>query len=259
MLAAGLGRRLSGGGREYPPKALLEFGGKTLLERHVEVLRHVGVDELVVVVGYRSELIDAEIERLDAGDLVRTLHNPRYDLGSGLSLWTARQVLEAGHEILFMDADVLYHPELIERLVAVPGADCLLLDRQFDPGDEPVKLCLRDGMPVEFRKVPTEVHYDCIGEWPGFLTLSAESAVAVASVLADFEAAERVEEPYEEAVREVMLSAPERFRGIDVSDLPWIEIDFPEDLERARDDIYPRLSAVLTALDALFAHPTLTP
>jgi len=259
MLAAGLGRRLSGSGREYPPKALLQFGGKSLLERHIEVLRHLGLDELVVVVGYRAELIDAELQRAGAGDFVRTLHNPRFALGSSLSLWAAREVLRAGNEILFMDADVLYHPELMERLLAVPARDCLLLDREFDPGDEPVKLCLSDGAPVEFRKVLGDVDYDCIGEWPGFLTLSAESAAEVAAALDALEGAGRHEEPYEEAIREVMLAAPERFSGVDISGLPWIEIDFPEDLERAREDVYPRLSEVLRALDALFSTTTLTP
>jgi choline kinase len=256
MLAAGVGRRLSGRGQEFPPKALLPFGGKSLLERHIEVLRHLGLEELVVVVGYQAELIDAEIRRVGAGDFVRTLTNPRFTLGSGLSLWTAREVLRGENDILFMDADVLYHPALMERLLSAPGRDRLLLDRDFDPGDEPVKLCLRNGVPVEFRKVLDEIQYDCIGEWPGFLTLSAESATEVAVVLDEFEAAEMYEEPYEEAIRAVMLRAPRRFSGVDISGLPWIEIDFPEDLERARDEIYPRLSEVLEALDALFAAPS---
>lgn len=259
MLAAGIGRRLSGHGHEYPPKALLRFGGKSLLERHIEVLRHLRLEELVVVVGYQSELIDAEIRRLAAGDFVRTLSNPRFTLGSSLSLWTAREVLREGDDILFMDADVLYHPELIERLLSAPGRDRLLLDRGFDPGDEPVKLCLQNGVPVEFRKILDDVHYDCIGEWPGFLTLSAKSAVEVAAALDAFEAAQLFEAPYEEAIREVMLKTPRRFSGVDISGLPWIEIDFPQDLERAREEVYPRLSEVLRALDALFSATTLTP
>ena len=56
-----------------------------------------------------------------------------------------------------------------------------------------------------------------------------------------------------------MLANPERFGGIDISGLPWIEIDFPEDLERARGQIYPRLQGVLEALDALFSRASLTP
>ncbi|MBI3113176.1 MAG: NTP transferase domain-containing protein [Rhodospirillales bacterium] len=55
MLAAGVGRRLYGDENDNLPKALLEFDGKTLLERHVRILLDNGVDELVLVVGHRKE------------------------------------------------------------------------------------------------------------------------------------------------------------------------------------------------------------
>jgi hypothetical protein len=62
MLAAGLGSRL---GRERPvPKALLEFGGRSLLARHVDLLAALGVDELTLGVGYRSRLVREAIAAL---------------------------------------------------------------------------------------------------------------------------------------------------------------------------------------------------
>ena len=47
MLAAGVGARL-GEGDDAPPKALLRFGGQTLLARHIALLRHAGVEALHV-------------------------------------------------------------------------------------------------------------------------------------------------------------------------------------------------------------------
>lgn len=44
MLAAGIGRRLDD--ESLPPKALRRFGGRTLLERHVDILRHCGVEDV---------------------------------------------------------------------------------------------------------------------------------------------------------------------------------------------------------------------
>ena len=55
MLAAGKGVRLGNSDSELLPKVLLQFGGKTLLQRHVEILRCLGVDELVIGVGYPAE------------------------------------------------------------------------------------------------------------------------------------------------------------------------------------------------------------
>ncbi len=52
--------------------------------------------------------------------------------------------------------DVLYDERLMARLLDSALPDCLLLDREIEPGDEPVKLCVRDGRIVDFRKRPTD-------------------------------------------------------------------------------------------------------
>jgi choline kinase len=44
-----------------------------------------------------------------------------------------------------------------------------------------------------------------------------------------------------EAIRDLILAEPARFGAADVSDLPWIEIDFEDDVIRARRDILPQL------------------
>ncbi len=79
MLAAGVGARLGPAVTEHPPKVLLRFGGKSLLQRHIEVLRRQGIAELVVGVGYHQEDIEQEIADLGAEDFVRTVFNADYD------------------------------------------------------------------------------------------------------------------------------------------------------------------------------------
>jgi choline kinase len=244
MLAAGVGARLSGGDDLFSPKALLRFDGKSLLQRHIETLRRFDVSAMTLVVGYHQAEIAAEAAAIGANDFVRLVYNPDFRFGSLVSLWAAREALTSGEDALFMDADVLYHPDLIARLVHSRHASCLLMDRDFEPGDEPVKLCLKHGVPVEFRKV-VEVDHDTVGEWPGFLRLSGSTAKLVAAALQDFIDAGRFELPYEEAFRHVMLHEPASTFGVeDITGLPWIEIDFPADLERARDVVLPQLRAL---------------
>src|SRR3954467_8015066 len=62
LLAAGAGSRMGG------PKALVELGGRLLVERGTDVLRQAGCDPVVVVLGaaadegrHRAELSDARI------------------------------------------------------------------------------------------------------------------------------------------------------------------------------------------------------
>ena len=241
MLAAGRGLRLSGGGGDLPPKALLRFGGKSLLRRHIEALRAAGVDRLTLVVGHRADEIQAELVAIGADGWVETIFNPRYREGAVVSLWTARQVLCGGADILFMDADVLYHPDVLRRLASSPIRNCLLIDRQIEPDEEAVKICLRAGRIVEFGKV-VEGAFEVLGEWPGFLRLEPDLASELATTVDRFVVAGRGEEPYEPAIRELLLAgSPDRFGVEDIGGLPWIEIDTPEDLQRAREKVLPAL------------------
>lgn len=242
MLAAGIGRRLGGDGHG-PAKPLLRFGGKSLLARHVEILRQRGLDHLVLVVGHREDELRAEVERIGARDFVRLQRNPDYMRGSLLSLWCARASLGDG-DALIMDADVLYHPALIDRLLASPHADCLLLDRDFVPGDEPVKVGVREGEVVEFGKAIDGTPLDLLGEWPGFIKLSPSTGRSLLATMRALLGAGAFDAPMEDAIRELIREAPGVLGWEEVTGLPWIEIDFVEDLERARRDVLPRLEGI---------------
>jgi choline kinase len=241
LLAAGVGRRL-GGGPTHRPKALLRFGSRTLLERHLFILRAFGIVDITVTVGHRADLLAAEIDRLGLSDAIRLIENPDYHEGSVVSLWAAREILASDVPILLMDADVLYDDRLMARLLGSAIDNCLLLDRNIEPGDEPVKICIRDGRIVDFHKRPRT---DCewYGESVGFFRFSPDAAVELAGRVADYAGdPERRLLEYEEPIRDMILeSAPGRFGFEDITGLPWVEIDFPEDAHRARDVVWPRL------------------
>ncbi len=236
MLAAGVGNRL-GDVSEHRPKVLLEFGGRTLLARHIEALREAGVMGLDIVTGYRAELIEAEIDALGAAGYARTIPNPDFTEGSVVSLWRAREALTHGGDVLLMDGDVLYDRRILARLVGTGIANCFLMDRNFEPGEEPVKLCVRDGRLVEFRKKVTGT-FELWGESVGFFRFSPDMAARIAAAANTYVESERREEPYEEVLRDVLLAAaPGAFGYEDVTGLSWIEIDYPEDVERATREI----------------------
>ena len=70
MLAAGIGSRLGSTATEPPPKILLRFGGKSLLQYHIEILQRNGIAELVLGTGYRHQDVEQEIQALGANDFV---------------------------------------------------------------------------------------------------------------------------------------------------------------------------------------------
>ena len=65
ILAAGVGDRL-GAPWNAAPKALLRVGEVTLLRRHLGILEDAGVEEIVIGVGYRADLIAAELDAIGA-------------------------------------------------------------------------------------------------------------------------------------------------------------------------------------------------
>lgn len=243
MLAAGLGNRLSKD-RPEPPKVLLKFAGRTLLERHIEVLKRHGVNELVVGVGYEAEMVRAEIARLGAGAFVRTVHNPHFAEGSGITLATLADDFACGRDVVLMDGDVLYEEEVMTRLLRSRHRNCFLMDRDFEPGDEPVKLCLNQGRIVDFHK-KVQGPFELMGESVGFFRFDPAVATAVIVQARRHIAAGERALWYEESIRDVLVaSRPETFGHEDVTGLAWIEIDFPDDVRRAAEEVLPRIDGV---------------
>jgi choline kinase len=242
ILAAGRGLRLQQADQRQFPKCLLQFGGMSLLERHLRMLKNVGVEEIVVAVGYRPDRIEAELDRLHWTPRPEIVLNERFELGSVLTVHTVAAALQRGGDVLLMDADVLYDQRMLSALVAGPSSNRVLIDRDFEAGDEPVKLCLRDGVPVELRKqLTTDLNYDTIGESIGFFRLNPAAAQRLATLVSDYVAQGRAQLPHEEAVRDLLLERSQVFDVADVTGYPWIEIDFPTDVVRAAHEVLPQL------------------
>lgn len=241
ILAAGRGLRLHQPANHEFPKCLLRFAGTTLLERHLRLLDRLGVNEIVLALGFRHRMVLDELEPLAIRPEI--VLNPGFDLGSVLTVHVAAEALTRGGDVLLMDADVLYHERILALLVqGSQPVNRLLMDRNLEPGDEPVKVCLQDGVPVELRKqlVPGLVH-DAVGESIGFFRFDESAAKRLAVLAAGYVANGRSDLPHEEAVRDLIQERKHVFEVADVTGLPWVEVDFAEDVQRAEREILPRI------------------
>ena len=242
ILAAGRGNRLADFNPDGRPKCLLEFGGRSLLARQLDSLFQLGVRHVTLVVGYEADSIIDHVGTLDSRPEVAFVYNPAYLKGSVLSLLTAREIMNSGETVLVLDADVLFHPQIMQRLIESPHQNCFLLDKDFVPGDEPVKIAIHKDQMVEFRKaLPLDLQYDAIGESVGFFKFSGDVAAEISRICAGYNADGLSGAPHEEALRDVLLATPSEFACEDVSGLPWLEVDFPEDMERAIKQVLPAI------------------
>jgi choline kinase len=243
ILAAGVGKRFKEVA-DHRPKCLIEIRGKTLLERTLAALDTAGVSQAVVVVGYRGEMIKRQIGSTCGAVQVKYVLNPQYEKGAILSLLSARE--EFDDDVLIMDADVLFPVAMIDRLIRSPHANCFLLDGGAENTGEEQMLLTRGGRVLNVVRGGSG-DFDEIGESVGFLKVSRSDAPLLRSILEDLVAKGRDTIEHEEAYP-IFLS--QRVVGFErVDDLPWIEIDFPEDLERAEREVLPRIAALDQAND----------
>ena len=232
ILAAGRGRRLRAG----RPKCLTEVGGRPLLYRYFDSLWSLGVTRTCLVVGYEQEAIREAVAAYPSAMDVTFLVNQDFERGSIVSLWAAREALD--DDVVIMDADVLFHRALLERLLTSSHPNALLMDETVSQKTEECMVVMRHGRVVALSKrVPAE--HDLVGEGVGFLRVDH---AAVPRLLRSVET--RVQQglldmEYEDALEDFFREVPV---GVEkIGGLPWIEIDFPEDLVRAEQEILPRL------------------
>jgi choline kinase len=235
MLAAGVGKRMSAV-TNIIPKCLIKVGGKTLLERHLETISLLGIKDIVFVVGHFKEKIKETVEKSSNGFNIKYIENEQYTKGSILSLWYARD--ELNDDVLIMDADVLYHDTMLKMLAESGNKNCFLLDKNCDDTGEEMMLFVKENKVVGISKVHS---YGCDfkGEGVGFFKLAANDCHKLKNILEEFEQAGKINVEYEDTLHELLSQCTVGFES--VGNLPWIEIDFEEDIERAGREILPKI------------------
>ncbi|HLZ03968.1 MAG TPA: NTP transferase domain-containing protein [Bradyrhizobium sp.] len=117
IVAAGQGARLREKGELKP---LISIKGTPLIERVIGRARDAGVDEFVVVSGYRGAELRSHLDDFSAREQVRTTHvvNDEWDRANGVSLLKAKRHLD--EPFLLTMCDHLVDPEIFRSLMAAP-------------------------------------------------------------------------------------------------------------------------------------------
>jgi len=140
--------------------------------------------------------------------------------------------------VLIMDADVLCAPAMIARLVRSPHRNCFLLDASVEPTGEE-QMLLVTGERVRNIVRGGAPGHELAGESVGFLKLSAGAARVLRELIEVRVAAGQTGIEHEDTYPELLERVEVGFERVD--GMPWIEIDFPADVERAEREILPRI------------------
>ena len=121
ILSAGQGSRL-GHLVDVRPKCLIDFSGRTLLDRQLDTLEANGVHEAVVVTGFHDELVGEALSQRSGGPDVRTIFNPFFKVADNTgSLFMAREELSG--DCLVWNGDTLVSNALMRRWFRILGTE----------------------------------------------------------------------------------------------------------------------------------------
>lgn len=231
ILASGIGKRL------YPltkdkPKALLEIGGKTLLERHIQNLNNCGVSDIVIVVGRFADRIEQAL-----GADIKYIYNPFDNISNNLvSVWLARNEIKDGFILIYVD--VLYDNQILQRLLTIEEDISIGVDKKDRCLVEDMRVKVVDGFVVEINK--TMNISEAYGEYIGMAKFSNNGARLLIDSLEEIVREGDLSLWFASALQR-LIDKGNRIHACFTENKPWIEIDFPEDLERARTEIYPKI------------------
>lgn len=240
ILVAGVARRLAPL-TDHTQKALLPVGGRSLLDRMLDALAACGVEESVLVVGHCQDQVRRVAGSARGAMRISYVENPDYQKGSILSLWYARETLRSD-STLVMDADVLFPERFLTRLIAAPAPSALLLDRGFQDTGEEVKLYAVGDRIIALGKKFVPEAWEVIGEGVGFFKCSATHAPEYIRLLEESIQETGGANEYEDALHRLLARVPVGW--VDVTGLPWTEMDFAEDLRRAETQILPKIESL---------------
>jgi len=229
ILSAGQGSRL-GHLVDDKPKCLIDFHGRSLLDRQLDTLEACGVHEAVVVTGFHDELVNEAIARRSGGPKVRTIYNPFYKVADNTgSLFMARE--ELGGDCLVWNGDTLVSRALMARVVGNgrPGI-CVTIDRKESYDEDDMKVVTaEDG---RLRAIGKRIAQGVNAESIGLLAFRSGGAEQFRDAI---ERAMRTAEGttiwYLRVIHHLAQTA--EVWTLDIKGEEWGEVDFPADVDNA--------------------------
>ena len=230
ILAAGMAKRLRPLTDERP-KCLLTVGQRTLLQRTVDGIIAAGISELVVVTGYRAQMIRDFLTSHYPDLTIHFIDNPDYAHNNNIfSLWLTRPYTE-GRDFLLLDSDILFDPQIIPAVLSAEGS-ALALNRH-ELGEEEIKVIVDDqNRVVEISKVCSIEQ--AIGESVGIEKMEADYSAALFRELQQMIEGEGLIDIFYERAFERLIPQGHTFTVVDTTQYFSIELDTVEDFENAK-------------------------
>ena len=229
ILAAGKGMRLNEGKANAKPKCMEVVNGISIIKYQITACQKVGIENFTIVVGYQKDMLKKHVLEFLPEKYVSFIENDKYETTNTLgSLWAAKMFCY--ESFVYFNADVLFHKDLLSMLLKEQGK-CMLLVEKKEVGEEEVKVRVSQyGFIHEIGKhiPPAEAQ----GEFIGIGVFNDRYCREFVRALEQGINEGQENNYFEWSVN--LICEQIRLQAVYTDGLPCIEIDFPEDLEKAK-------------------------
>jgi len=229
ILSAGQGRRLLPLTKDIP-KCMLPVQGYPMLEWQISSLLRKGIQDITVVVGFQASCVEDHLRKTFDSPKVTTLYNPFYAVSDNLaSCWIARCNMD--EDFILLNGDTLFEDNILERVLSCETHPLLVtIDKKGCYDADDMKVVDENGLLIQVGKnIPLDL---VTGESIGLHVFRNQGPLFFCQTV------ERMIR-YPEALGHWYLSVIDNLSGsvpvgvCSIEGMQWLEVDYPEDLERA--------------------------
>ena len=222
IIAAGKATRLLPLTKDTP-QCLLKINGKTILEYQVDTLKEGGIDDIEVICGHMVDKVENFCKEIE----VKTIFNPFYDIsGMAMTLWVARERIKDG--FIFLYSDIIFDATIIKGLLLNKEDICLAI-KKSNLREEAEKVIESNGIIKNVSKQESDKEN---GEFVGIAKFSATGVQKLLDEL-DSIAKSDINTSFIQIV-DNLIKKGEIITAYDIKTSKFVDIDFIEDLEKAK-------------------------
>lgn len=208
------------------PYPLLKYNdSECLLDRTIAILQEYGYTNILIVAGYRSDLIERY-----ASESVKIIINPDYEFTSSMgSLALCEGIIH--DDFLLVESDTFFEKKVVADLSAVDSGNCLSMTEESGSGDE----CYVETKRGFVTKITKDRHRVCRfeGEMIGVTRISLQTYTRI------LEAWHNSSNPYLNYEYLLMdVTDPIDRPVIFFKNLIWGDVDSMEDFKRLSNSLY---------------------
>lgn len=236
ILAAGRSLRLKRLTTDRP-KSLLPVEGKPILGHGLGALSRRGFRQLTLVVGFLQDQFRQTFgERFEGIDIEYVVNEKYASSEHGFSLYCARHCWSRERRpVVFMDADNLFDPAMVDRVMGSGLENVMLVDDGLDTSRRDEELVLgRDGVVTGLRRGRVDGFEDCAGGFVGINRFSAEFMGTLFEYMDDFFAERGPMYKYERVFDAFIRERGRKVHYVETKGLPWINVNEESDYETAK-------------------------